>query len=140
MKILGTMVAAVLAAGAVSVMAMGPAQAADPVVKPPSLANPRGFDSKDGEFLYHAICQGCHMSQGQGATGAGSYPALANDPRLGSPYYPMTLVLNGQKAMPAFGGMLDDEQVAAVVNYVRTHFGNHYTDPATPEQVGSLRK
>ena len=28
--------------------------------------------------------------------------------------------------MPPFGEMMSDDQVAAVVNYVRTHFGNKY--------------
>jgi mono/diheme cytochrome c family protein len=28
--------------------------------------------------------------------------------------------------MAPFGALLDDEQVAAVVNYVRSHFGNSY--------------
>ena len=27
--------------------------------------------------------------------------------------------------MPPFGAMMSDDQVAAVVNYLRTHFGNH---------------
>jgi mono/diheme cytochrome c family protein len=35
--------------------------------------------------------------------------------------------------------MLDDDQVAAVVNYVRTHFGNHYADVVTPAQVKAVR-
>ena len=35
--------------------------------------------------------------------------------------------------------MMTDEQVAAVVNYVRTHFGNDYTDPVTAQDVKSVR-
>jgi mono/diheme cytochrome c family protein len=41
--------------------------------------------------------------------------------------------------MPAFGPSLSDGQVAAVVNYVRTHFGNSYTDSVTVEDVKALR-
>ena len=32
-----------------------------------------------------------------------------------------------------------DEQVAAVVNYVRTHFGNHYRDAVTADNVKAVR-
>jgi enamine deaminase RidA (YjgF/YER057c/UK114 family) len=42
--------------------------------------------------------------------------------------------------MPAFGDVLDDMQIANVVNYIRTHFGNSYTDePATPDAVALAR-
>lgn len=105
----------------------------------PSFANPSHFVSTDGAFLYGASCQGCHMFNGEGASGAGVYPSLARNPRLQSGVYPAYLVVKGHKAMPAFGSLFDDAQVAAVVNYVRTHFGNHYKDPVTPEQVKALR-
>jgi mono/diheme cytochrome c family protein len=36
--------------------------------------------------------------------------------------------------------MMSDEQVAAVVNYVRTHFGNHYGDAVTAEDVRPIRR
>ena len=127
-------------AGGVPLVFGSPAPRAAEPVKNPSLADPKRFASKDGAFLYQAICQGCHMADGLGATGAGTYPALADNPRLQSAYYPMFLVINGQKAMPGFGRMLDDEQVAAVVNHVRTHFGNRYADAVTAQQVEALRK
>jgi mono/diheme cytochrome c family protein len=34
---------------------------------------------------------------------------------------------------------MSDDQVAAVVNYVRTHFGNTYTDAVTAEDVRNVR-
>ena len=34
-----------------------------------------------GQDIYTQICQGCHMPQGQGASGAGHYPKLAGDYR-----------------------------------------------------------
>jgi mono/diheme cytochrome c family protein len=34
--------------------------------------------------------------------------------------------------------LLTDAQIADVVNYVRSHFGNRYKDKITPEQVASL--
>jgi mono/diheme cytochrome c family protein len=53
--------------------------------------------------------------------------------------YPVYLVIHGQNAMPPLGGMLDDEQIAAVADYIRTHFGNNYTDPVTMDDVKSSK-
>lgn len=97
------------------------------------------YEQQTGKEIYESICQGCHMPNARGATGAGSYPALADDPRLQSGLYPVTRVLYGSKAMPSFGDALSDVQVAEVVNYVRTHFGNHYTDRVTPGAVKAAR-
>src|ERR1700674_396047 len=101
-----------------------------------SFASPFRFMQRDGEAIYRAVCQGCHMAAGQGAVGAGAYPALAKNPKLESGGYPVTIVVNGLKAMPPFGSLLDDDQVAAVVNFVRTHFGNDYRDSVPAAEVG----
>lgn len=94
----------------------------------------------DGAAIYDAICVACHMPEGQGAVGAGAYPALAGNENLLAADYPIYLVVHGQKAMPPLGSLLDDAQVAAVVNYIRTSFGNNYTeDPATAESVAAAR-
>jgi mono/diheme cytochrome c family protein len=98
------------------------------------------YPQKTGEELYQGICQGCHMPNAQGAVGAGAYPALAKDIRLAAGIYPLTVVLNGQRAMPPIGEDLTDEQVANVVNYIRTHFGNHYKDAVTPAAVKAARR
>jgi mono/diheme cytochrome c family protein len=95
---------------------------------------------QSGEDLYKGICQGCHMSDAKGAIGAGAYPALAGNPRLVAAIYPITVVVNGQRAMPPFGAELSDEQIANVINYVRTHFGNHYKDPVSPAAVKAARR
>ena len=42
--------------------------------------------------------------------------------------------------MPPFGDMMTDGQVAAVVNYVRTHFGNSYQDAVTAKDVSDVRR
>jgi mono/diheme cytochrome c family protein len=97
------------------------------------------FMQRDGEVIYRTVCQGCHMPNAQGAVGAGAYPALAGDPRLAAAGYPVLVVVNGSKGMPPFGALLDDEQVAAVVNYVRSHFGNSYPDSVSPADVKSAR-
>lgn len=98
-----------------------------------------GFTEQGGEALYKGICQGCHMPNAQGAVGAGIYPALAKDPKLEVAGYPIIVVVNGQKAMPGFGNMLNDQQIADVINYVRTHFGNNYKDKVTPADVKAAR-
>jgi len=92
-----------------------------------------------GEQIFTHICQGCHMADAKGAQGAGTYPALAGNPKLASPQYPMAMVLNGRGAMPPFGRLFSDEQVAGVVNYLRSHFGNHYTDTISAADVKAMR-
>ena len=92
-----------------------------------------------GEALYQGICQGCHMADAKGAEGAGRYPALASNPKLAGAGYVIHLVLKGQKGMPGFGDNLSDQQVADVVNYVRSHFGNHYGSQVTPAEVQAAR-
>jgi mono/diheme cytochrome c family protein len=105
-----------------------------------SFSAPTRFSQTSGEALYRAICQGCHMPDAQGAAGAGRYPALANNEKLATPGYPAYIVVYGRKGMPGFGGFLGDEQVAAVVNYVRTHFGNAYADAVSAEDVQAIRQ
>jgi cytochrome c5 len=97
------------------------------------------FTEANGEQLFVSICQGCHMPDGHGATGAGNYPALTEDKNLESSGYPVSVVVRGQRAMPPIGSMMSDDQVAAVVNYVRTHFGNQYRDAVTAEDVRRVR-
>jgi mono/diheme cytochrome c family protein len=97
------------------------------------------FDEQTGETLYAGICQGCHMPNAKGAVGAGHYPALAGNPKLEAAGYPLSVVLHGLNGMPPVGEMLSDAQVAMVVNYVRTHFGNSYTDAVKLEDVKAMR-
>lgn len=79
------------------------------------------------------------MPGGKGAVGAGIYPPLAKNPRLETAGYPVSIILNGQKAMPRLGPYLSDQQVASVVNYLRTNFGNRYSDKVTAADVKVLR-
>ncbi len=88
-----------------------------------------------GEQIYKSVCQGCHMSDGKGATGAGRYPSLANNENLEYAEYAIFVITYGQKAMPAMGEVLTDEQIVDVVTYIRTNFGNAYTDEVTVDQI-----
>lgn len=104
-----------------------------------------------GEQIYQHVCQGCHMADGRGANGAGTYPALRENPTLASAQYAAAVVLQGRRNMPAFVERpdlkgfeatvylgLSDAQIADVVNHVRTHFDNHYDDPITASAVSAL--
>src|SRR3954468_2469494 len=90
---------------------------------PPSAADTpdmRGasFTMQGGEAVYRGVCQGCHMADAKGASGAGTYPALAANPRLAEAGYVLSIVMNGHKGMPPFRGHFTNEQLADVVNYV----------------------
>lgn len=91
-----------------------------------------------GEQVYRNVCQSCHMADGKGATGAGTMPALASNPRLAAPAYPIMMIAKGRGAMPGFVGTLDAAQAANVVAYIRTHFGNAYASPVTEAEVAPL--
>jgi mono/diheme cytochrome c family protein len=135
---------AVIAIGLIAgVVFLGPTARAISILdaEPLSLAN--------GQEIYEHICQGCHMADGGGAVGAGRYPALAKNRNLASRQFMALTLLMGRRNMPAFGAkhalefigrpvVLTDVQIAAVINYVRTHFGNHYTDAITAAEVAAL--
>ena len=92
-----------------------------------------------GEQVYQQVCQACHMADAKGAKGAGIYPSLAANPKLTVAAYPIRVVIKGQKGMPPFGAYFDDAQVAAVVDYVRTHFDNHDAGEVTAQDVHAQR-
>ncbi len=100
---------------------------------------PSTLPQQGGEAIYKGVCQDCHMPDARGAVGAGMYPALARNSKLDTAGYPVAVVIHGQKAMPAFGDAFSDQQIADVVNYVRTHFGNAYKDDVTPADVKGAR-
>ena len=97
------------------------------------------FGETTGEDLYTHVCQACHMAGATGAAGAGKYPALAHNQKLEAGGYPVYVVLHGLRGMPPFGPMMSDAQIAAVVNYVRSHFGNAYSDAVTADDVAKSR-
>jgi mono/diheme cytochrome c family protein len=108
------------------------------------------FSSANGEVVFRSICQGCHMPDAKGAKGAGTYPALTDNPRLASPNYMAAVILNGRRDMPSFApkagpkdrffddATLTDEQIAGVINYIRTHFGNRYDDHISAQEVAAM--
>lgn len=93
---------------------------------------------KTGAEVYTMVCQSCHMPGGVGATGAGKIPALTNNPKLKVAAYPIVMVAKGRGGMPWFNDTLSPEQMAAVVTYIRTNFGNSYAEPVTAADVARL--
>jgi mono/diheme cytochrome c family protein len=137
---------AMVAAAACAALALAPGARAD---TSSTAATETHSDLAGGAEIYANICQGCHMPGGQGAIGAGFYPKLAGDPTLVSWQYAAIVVLGGKHGMPPFGlpanqvaelttTHLSDEQIADVVNYVRTSFGNKFKDKATAAAVAQL--
>ena len=129
--------------GAAVLLALLPAMAA---LAQENATNRRTFSSgykfveMTGEELFANVCQGCHMPDAAGATGAGAYPSLSANKNLEAAGYPIYLIVKGRRGMPPFGDMMTDGQVAAVVNYVRTHFGNNYQDAVTIKDVSDVRR
>ncbi len=98
------------------------------------------FTDTEGETLYARACSGCHGPEGEGAYGAGKYPALAANPRLGTARYPANLILEGNGAMPSFADWLDDEQVASLINYLQTELDNDYEGEVSAEDIARMRE
>lgn len=99
----------------------------------------------DGLQLYSETCSACHQPRGEGITGA--FPPLAaseivNDP---DPNILIQIILSGYDAraefgvMPAFGDILNDEEIAAIATHERSSWGNN-ASKVTPEQVAEIRK
>jgi mono/diheme cytochrome c family protein len=81
--------------------------------------------------------------------GAGFFPKLAADKNFVSWQFVALTVLDGRNGMPPFGfpvgrgadsgpAHLSDAQIADVVNYVRSHFGNAYKADVTAAQIAAL--
>jgi mono/diheme cytochrome c family protein len=93
-----------------------------------------------GQQQYTATCAGCHQANGQGLPGVakslvGSRWALAPAPQV------IRIVLHGKEGemlMPPVGSSLTDEQIAAVLTYVRRSWGN-MAPPITPAAVQEVR-
>jgi mono/diheme cytochrome c family protein len=105
---------------------------------------------KSGAQIYADECSGCHASNGKGTPGL--FPSLNGSPvvQQTDPTTLLHVVLRGAlsvgtapqptaPAMPEFGWILNDDQVAAVVTYVRNAWGNS-APPVSASQVGKTRQ
>jgi mono/diheme cytochrome c family protein len=137
MKVASLCFVALIALGAAGA---SPVAADDASPKSAPMSRGWGFSEQGGEELFRNICAGCHQPDAKGAVGAGAYPSLVADAQLASADFMMSVLLGGLKAMPPVGGMMSDAQVADVVNYVRTHFGNTYSGAVSAGDVAGARR
>jgi cytochrome c oxidase cbb3-type subunit 2 len=108
-----------------------------------------GFDASKGSALFVANCAACHQANGEGLPGA--FPSLKGDAAVNDndATKQMHVVLNGLQgatvggvayggAMPPFAGRLSDTEIADIIDYERTSWGNHGA-PVTAQQVAVER-
>jgi mono/diheme cytochrome c family protein len=98
------------------------------------------FAEQGGADLFNNVCAACHQPDAKGAIGAAAYPPLAANTELASTDFVLAVLLGGLRGMPPVGSMMNDEQVADVVNYVRTHFGNSYGGAVSAAEVATARR
>jgi glucose/arabinose dehydrogenase/mono/diheme cytochrome c family protein len=126
----------------------GNARQADYVKK---IASTAPVAAHPGKIIYDALCLNCHQPEGKGLPGI--YPSIAgSDWVKGDPARLIKIVLHGLQGpvmvngvefkqlaplpMPPMG--LDDQQMAHVLSYVRSSFGNQ-ASKLDPEIVKSVR-
>ena len=109
----------------------------------------RGLLFTLGGKIYQAQCASCHGKSGEGKLP--DFPPLANNQsiQMTSAVNPIRMVLNGGYApgtarnpmpygMPPFAQSLTDDEVAAVVTYIRTAWGNRGA-PVSAKEANALR-
>ncbi len=111
-----------------------------------------GADLELGRAKFEEVCALCHNPDGAGKPNQA--PPLAGSEWVqGSPNHLIRIPLSGltgpvqvkgqpwtgaTQAMPAMGATMTDEQLAAVLSYMRSSWGNK-ASPITPEQVKAIR-
>lgn len=126
---------------------------AEPSPKAPSNSSLPGSKSSLlislGKTVYDARCATCHGVNGEGKPP--HWPPLADNQsiNMSSAVNPIRMVLNGgyppgtkgnprPYGMPPFAGVLSDNEIAAVVSYIRTSWGNRGT-PVSAREANELR-
>ena len=109
----------------------------------------QGSVSQRGAMVYLNNCNACHRSDGQGAQR--TFPTLAHNSAVeaADPTSLIRIVLEGSAmahteeapsrlAMPGFGWRLTDDNVADVVSFIRSSWGNQAAS-ISPGNVGKVR-
>ncbi len=99
----------------------------------------------NGQTLYTANCQSCHQPSGEGLKGA--YPPLKGSPIVNGTDLELyvDIIMNGYDARPEYGVMaavgtnmsFTENDVAAIINYERTSWGNT-GKKVTPEEIKKI--
>ncbi|HSC46957.1 MAG TPA: cytochrome c oxidase subunit II [Gammaproteobacteria bacterium] len=134
------------ALGAVMSSAQAATPAAAPAAAPAPSAAPAAAPAWDmatamakGKQVYDQNCAACHMPDGKGNAALGAKP-IAGSPIANGPLAAhIERVLKGKGVMPAWGGMLNDADLAAVITYERNAFGNHTGTLVKPEDIKAAR-
>jgi mono/diheme cytochrome c family protein len=105
---------------------------------------------KSGGQIFVDQCAACHRQDARGIPGM--FPTIAGSPTVQStdPASLLRVVLRGARsaatdaaptgpAMPAFGWLLSDQEVAAVVTYIRNAWGNS-APPVSAADVAKARR
>jgi mono/diheme cytochrome c family protein len=108
-------------------------------VAPLSAAEQARYDA--GRDVYRNLCIACHQANGRGQDKIA--PALVgSELALADPGVPIRILLNGKEGpiglMPPLGAALTDDQIAAVLTYVRREWGQTGS-PVEPAAVTAVR-
>lgn len=108
----------------------------------PSLSPAEKARVAAGAEIYANVCAGCHMENGEGNPQGGAKSLVSSQLVSANPAAVMRVVLSGKDSagglMPPLRGSLSDEQVAAVVSYIRRAWG-HSASPVTAADVQETR-
>lgn len=95
-----------------------------------------------GKHKYQEFCLACHKADGKGEPPM--YPALkGSSVSVGKPISRhISMILHGVpgSAMQAYGGLLNDIEVAAIVTYERNAWGNNTGDVVQADDVAKVRQ
>jgi cytochrome c6 len=91
----------------------------------------------EGREVYRRNCATCHGLHGYGYEGI--FPPLRDNPNVTGPAVNTIMpVVFGRGAMPGFAGLLDDDEIAVVVSYIRQQWGNQQR-PVSPADIAGFR-
>jgi mono/diheme cytochrome c family protein len=96
-----------------------------------------------GREIYQALCVMCHQADGRGRQNVAP-PLVGSSLALGPAGIPVRIMLHGKRGptnvMPALGSLMTDEQIAAVLTYVRREWGQTASpiDAAAVKEIRSL--
>jgi mono/diheme cytochrome c family protein len=100
-------------------------------------SSPSRAQEMDGKSLFLKNCAACHQPTGKGIPGA--FPALAGNKFVqGQGNDVAAVLLKGRGGMPDFSESLSDRDIATVLSFVRSNWGNK-ADGLTEADVGAVR-
>ncbi|MBU3741398.1 MAG: cytochrome c [Candidatus Kapabacteria bacterium] len=104
-----------------------------------------------GKAIYGRICAACHLGTGKGVPGNNIPPLAGSELAQGDVTKPIAIILHGFRGpivrngvningqMAPWQDQLDDQEIADVLTYVRSNFGNG-AGPVTADEVKAVRE